>query len=287
MSIVGWGEHSNYMEFYTEWVKDDVNGKTKEVYDRAKSILKEIEDYKEESWYSNYNEYSDYYDNGPWDAPSNVDFYWWEEIYVNLLQDFVNKIDELTWDTKTEKEKTIKESQSQKKWVWADVDASLSKWNTPKKSLANWENRTNLEELQGNWYIVKEKDWLSIITKWLRIKFNKEANKIWPWDIITLEGNKLMRSHNWKKVQVWEWLDYEEPEVIEEKKESTIEHDKIIPPIKKPEKKSESTPSKWNNNEETIEINILPTRVIGYSSDWANYIIWKDWEPKLLTYNDY
>lgn len=105
---------------------------------------------------------------------------------------------------------------------WFDkLQKALEKRDLKEKARGNF---SNLKEVISNnlinsllsedWYKVKSGDILSLFnkmtTKWNRLNFYDEADRIWPWDTITIRDGKLFRKHNGKTVQVWEvvrWFD--------------------------------------------------------------------------------
>ena len=98
-----------------------------------------------------------------------------------------------------------------------------------------------------------------------RITWNKEANKIWPGDKITIENKEVFRNSKKGKIKVWEvkkWYTIETEENIDITKPFQISNYK---------------------QEQIIELSNklkLKNNNLSISNDW--YVIWKNWKYKII-----
>jgi len=179
------------------------------------------------------------------------------------------------------------------------------------------DTRTSLDELKTNItteVIQKLEDWMKVV-KWdelhhinhittkdfhitwydwtIKWKWD-EANHIWPLDTIQIKWGKVYRSHNWKETEIWE-IDKGKDLVVaakapkKDKSEITPPTWWNNPPVTSAAEKKPNIPENTPSTPENIPPVIPETqkvkkwKTIGYSKNWENYIIWKKWEPELVT----
>ena len=165
------------------------------------------------------------------------------------------------------KQKTKEQLKSLK--IDLEVTKSLHEW----MKVVSWDwlhyiNNITSNENKITWY-----DW-TIEWKW------DEANLIYPGDIIKIENWKVYKSWNkWNgKILIWKvekWFQIKENIKTSPKTNWDSQDISQEPKKKYLTKKKEATKTEVETHSYF--------RTIWFTQNWENYIIWKDWEPKLIT----